>query len=265
MATERFQRQNFLGEDCENILACRRVAIIGLGGGGSHVVQELAHIGIGAFVNADPDVVEESNLNRLVGATDADVKNATYKVDVAKRLIHGINPTANVMSLADKWQTNPESLRDCDVIFGCVDRYDERDQLERMARRFLIPYIDVGMDVYRLDKIYLIAGQIALSMPGMPCLWCMGLLTDDLLRQEAARYGQVGDRPQVIWPNGVLCSTAVGIFMQLTTPWHECVTMPMLFEYDGNLHEVKPSNKTTILSQKICTHYADTDVGDPFF
>ena len=184
---------------------------------------------------------------------------------MAKRLIHSINPTAIVTSIQDKWQSNPESLRDCDVIFGCVDRYDERDQLERMARRSLIPYLDIGMDVHRLTNGYAISGQIALSMPDMPCLWCMGLLTEDLLQQEAARYGEVGDRPQVIWPNGILASTAVGMFMQLVTPWHQYVAMPILFEYDGNSHETKLSNKWPILKQKICRHFSPTEVGDPFF
>src|ERR1700730_12183464 len=40
------------------------------------------------------------------------------------------------------------TLRRCDVIFGCVDSYRERDELERFMRRFLIPYIDIGMDVH---------------------------------------------------------------------------------------------------------------------
>ncbi len=150
MASNRFQRQNFLGEHSEKILRNCNVAVIGLGGGGSHVVQQLAHIGIGTFVNADPDVVEESNLNRLVGATATDVENATRKVEVAERLIRAVNPAANVISVAERWQAKPELFRDCDVIFGCLDGYTERDELERMTRRFLIPYIDIGMDVHPL-------------------------------------------------------------------------------------------------------------------
>lgn len=59
------ERQNFLGIDSDAILARTRVAIIGLGGGGSHVVQQLAHIGIGHFVIVDDDEISDSNLNRL--------------------------------------------------------------------------------------------------------------------------------------------------------------------------------------------------------
>lgn len=264
MASNRYHRQSFLGERSEEILSSCRVAIVGLGGGGSHVAQQLAHIGVGTFVVADPDIVEESNLNRLVGATAADIENATRKVDVAERLIRAVNPAANVISISERWQAKPESFRDCDVIFGCVDRYTERDQLERMARRFLIPYVDIGMDVHPLETRYLISGQVALSMPGEPCLRCMGLLTVELLAQEAANYGPAGGRPQVIWPNGVLASTAIGLFMQLVTPWHN-KRIPILMEYDGNSHSVLPSNKLAILPQKVCRHHEDTDVGDPFF
>jgi molybdopterin/thiamine biosynthesis adenylyltransferase len=49
------------------------VGLAGLGGGGSHIVQQLAHIGFQRFVVYEGDVVEESNLNRLVGATSIDV------------------------------------------------------------------------------------------------------------------------------------------------------------------------------------------------
>ena len=55
--------------------------------------------------------------------------------------------------------------------------------------------------------------------PGGPCLRCCGLITDKRLEQEAERYGAAGERPQVVWPNGVLASTAVGLLAQLLTPW----------------------------------------------
>ncbi len=265
MASSRFQRQSFLGKRSQKILSGCRIGIVGLGGGGSHIVQQLAHIGIGTFVIADPDIVEDSNLNRLVGATAADVENATRKVEVAERLIRAVNPAANVIPIPERWQAKPDFLRDCDVIFGCVDGYTERDQLERMARRFLILYIDIGMDVHQAGKRYSISGQVALSMPGEPCLWCMGLLTDNLVTQENQNYGYAGDRPQVIWPNGILASTAVGLFMQLVTPWHDYHRLPILVEYDGNSHKLLPSEKLSILDQKTCTHYTSTDLGDPFF
>jgi molybdopterin-synthase adenylyltransferase len=57
-------------------------------------------------------------------------------------------------------------LRACHVIIGCVDSYRERDELERFARRFLIAYIDIGMDVHPLDNGLVVGGQVVLSLPG---------------------------------------------------------------------------------------------------
>jgi molybdopterin-synthase adenylyltransferase len=45
--SERYARQSFLGPKSKEVFKNCRVCIIGLGGGGSHVVQQLAHIGIG--------------------------------------------------------------------------------------------------------------------------------------------------------------------------------------------------------------------------
>jgi tRNA A37 threonylcarbamoyladenosine dehydratase len=81
------QRQSFLGSESENILKSLRVAIIGLGGGGSHIAQQLAHVGVGNLFLFDFDMIDKegTNLNRLVGATEADVKEGKLKVDIAKR------------------------------------------------------------------------------------------------------------------------------------------------------------------------------------
>jgi hypothetical protein len=99
-------------------------------------------------------------------------------------------------------------------------RFLERDELERFARRFLIPYIDLGMDVHEAEDGFSISGQTVLSSPGGPCLWCLGILTQERITREAGRYGRAGSRPKVVWPNGLLASLGVGLFMQLVCPWH---------------------------------------------
>jgi molybdopterin/thiamine biosynthesis adenylyltransferase len=159
----RHSRQSFLGRDSEQILRGLTIGVAGLGGGGSHIVQQLAHIGVGKLVIADPDQVEDSNLNRLVGATAADVQAATLKTVASERLARGINPGIVVTSVTDRWQAGHMHLRGCACIFGCVDSWSERDQLERFARRFLIPYIDIGMDIHELgDDEFTISGQVFL-------------------------------------------------------------------------------------------------------
>ena len=62
-------RQSFLGVDSDARLAAATVGLVGLGGGNSHVVQQLAHLGLGGFVLLDDDIITLTNLNRLVGGS----------------------------------------------------------------------------------------------------------------------------------------------------------------------------------------------------
>jgi hypothetical protein len=264
MSSGRFDRQGFLGPNSGRVFDGLRVAIVGLGGGGSHISQHLAHIGVGNPRVLDPQVIEDTNLNRLVGGTEADVKSGTPKVEIAGRLIRAVNAGIRVIEVQEKWQKRADILQACHFIFGCVDSFSERDQLERLARRFLVPYIDIGMDVHRVGETFVVSGQVALSLPDSPCLWCMGLLTEKRLEEEARRYGDAGGKPQVIWPNGTLASTAVGIFVNLVCPWQGGFDPALLWEYDGNRHIVAESNKVPTLRRMKCRHH-DGSLGDPFW
>ena len=262
----RLDRQSFLGPDSDSVLNAATVGLVGLGGGGSHVAQQLAHVGIGGFVLVDPDAIEDTNTNRVVGGTLDDVAAARLKVAIAERTIRSLLPEARVTSIRDSWHSAVEDLRLCDVIIGAVDSYVEREQLERFARRHLIPYIDIGMDVHDLGKAgHLISGQVILSSPGMPCLRCCGLITDDRLRREAEKYGAAGGRPQVVWPNGALASAAVGLAVQLLSPWYPSPPLFAYLEYDGNRSTMVRSPRVEMLIEAICPHHPLEEAGDPLF
>ncbi|HHT9147115.1 MAG TPA: HesA/MoeB/ThiF family protein, partial [Candidatus Wunengus sp. YC61] len=243
------------------------VGIIGLGGGGSHIVQQLAHIGFLNYVIIDPDTVDLSNLNRLVCCTLKDAQNKEPKINVAKRTILELHPTAIVKAYQGRWQEQPLLLRDCDVLFGCVDGFSERRELEAGARRFLIPYIDIGLDVNHVPpEPPVMAGQVILSMPGEPCLSCVGFLTEDKLAKEAEKYGDAGINPQVIWVNGVLASTAVGIAVDLITDWTTRQRQVVYLSYEGNKNILEPHMRLKYRDIKeSCRHYPADQVGEPYF
>ena len=150
---------------------------------------------------------------------------------------------------------------------GSVDTFVEREQLERFARRSLIPYIDVGMDVHDLKEHgFLVSGQIILSTPGNPCMRCCGFITDERLKREAERYGAAGSRPQVVWSNGVLASTAVGLLIQLITPWFPKPPDFAYMEYDGNQSTLVPSvYMRRAATMPTCPHHPTHELGDPLF
>lgn len=262
----RFDRQSFLGASSENVLHAATIGIIGAGGGGSHVVQQCAHMGIGGFTIADPDIIEDTNTNRLIGGTLADVAAARKKTDIAERLIRGLQPDARIILIPNAWQDAVDDFKRCDVIVGAVDSFKDRAELERFARKHLIPYVDIGMDVHAIgDAGFLVTGQIILSMPGEPCMRCAGFITDERLAQEAQRYGAAGSKPQVVWSNGVLASTAVTIVTQILTPWFKGPSSFVYLDYDGNKGTVTPNKRMAMLKGCSCPHHPADETGDPLF
>jgi hypothetical protein len=262
----RYMRQSFLGPDAQPTFKRTCVGVIGQGGGGSHIVQQLVHVGFENYRLFDFDKVEKTNLNRMVGATEADYKNKTRKIDVAERVIRGVIPKAKIKSFNTKWQNVADELRNCDIVFGCVDGFSERNQLEAATRRYLTPYIDIGLDVHpSKNEPPRMTGQVILSMPGHLCMWCMGFLTDKKLGIEAKKYGVAGNNPQVVWGNGVLASSAIGIAVDLLTNWTKSLNRAVFISYDANTHSLTEDIRLTFLRNKTCPHYPLEDAGSPQF
>lgn len=263
--TDRFSRQSFLGEESEALFRATRAGIAGLGGGGSHIAQQLAHVGVGGFVLFDPDFSDFPNLNRTVGATFADAASKLPKVLVAERMIRGINPYSVVWPIQAEWQTDFPALRACDVVFGCIDGFGGRAQLEESCRRAMIPLIDIGMDVHEGEP-YSISGQVVVSMPGRPCFKCVGFIREKDLDDEGRRYGEAGGNPQVIWPNGVLASTAVALFVQLIVPWCRIHPGSAFIGYDGDAFTLEHDGRLAVAEKQECGHFgAIGDLGDPLW
>lgn len=264
MKPDRYSRQTFLGSNAQLAFDTCVVAVVGLGGGGSHVVQQLAHIGIRHIELFDPDVTEFSNLNRLIGASLADAESGTPKVEIARRLVQRIEPTAKTTTHQCRWQEASTEIKNCDVIVSCVDSFIARQDLEITARRYMIPLVDIGMDVFVSGDRSHVAGQVILSLPGGPCMKCLGFLTDESLRREADLYGGAGGRPQVVWANGVLASLAVGIIVDLLTGWNGLSDRGEYLHFDGNRHLVSRSPRLEYAPTQ-CEHFPGDSVGEPVF
>lgn len=86
-----------IGKSAVERLHAKRVAVFGLGGVGSYVVEALARAGIGQLTLVDDDVISLSNLNRQLYALHSTLGQA--KVDVAKARVCDINPDCEVKAL----------------------------------------------------------------------------------------------------------------------------------------------------------------------
>ena len=259
-------RQGFLGDDAPRIIQQSKLGIVGLGGGGSHVNQQLAHIGFQNLVYADPDRIERTNLNRLVGATIDDARHSRLKVEIAERLFLSLQSDAKLDSSAAKWEEKIGALGECDIIFGCLDGFSGRRDLEIFCRSRMIPLVDIGMKVLREEKHPpSIFGQAVVSMPGHHCLRCLNVVTEENLAREAGDYG-AGPQPQVVWPNGVLASIAVGFAVQILTGWGGTAIPPYRLEFNGFEQTMTPaSNLLKVLQSIPCPHFSLSDLGGARF
>jgi hypothetical protein len=166
-----------------------RVGIVGLGGTGPIVLEQLAHLGVRRFLLMDPDVVEPTNLNRLVGATGADVGKP--KVEVAATYAKRINPSADIETRRGSvlLAREAEELVATDFVFGCTDSQGSRAVLNQFAYQYLVPVIDMGVAIVIAGgRVSHIAGRTQMLAPGLGCLVC-----GDLLNPEAVRVDLLTD------------------------------------------------------------------------
>jgi hypothetical protein len=91
---------------------------------------------------------------------------------------------------------------------------------------------------------------------------CVNFLTDELLAEEARRYGAAGGRPQVVWSNGVLCSAAVGIIADLATGWSRSGRDSIYLNFRGSNLSLSEDPRLPHLSGA-CPHYPLIEAGDP--
>jgi predicted ThiF/HesA family dinucleotide-utilizing enzyme len=227
-----FARQELaLGRSGQSRLRCTRVAVVGLGGIGSVVAMQLAHLGVGELVLIDGDVVEASNLSRIVGARQGDV-GTTSKVEIARRYTESLG-FARVETYPAYLDAGHEALlASCDLVFSCVDRQLPRALLNQIAYRHLIPTIDLGT-VFRVDETGLMmsdSGRVVVVGPGRPCLSCWGHLDPHALRIESlaaeerealVREGYIEGayeaQPSVMAFNTFVAGAGVVEFMRIVT------------------------------------------------
>lgn len=241
---DRYHRQVLaFGERGQAAVSSLRVAVVGLGGTGSVVASQLAHLGVRSMLLIDPDTVEATNLNRLVGATPNDV--GTAKVIVAARHIKTISPDTEVVAMQGDVANDDvaRALLEADFIFGCTDSMASRAVMNQLAYQFFIPCIDMGVGIHVVDgDVRFIAGRVQMLSPGLPCLVCTDKLDYEQVRREmmsdAQRksdpyiQGEAVPQPAVISLNSTVSSAAVTMFLAAVAGVPSAARM---LTYDGKL------------------------------
>ena len=122
-------------------LAKSKVAVIGAGGLGGHVILLLARLGIGHLVVVDHDVFEESNLNRQALCNEKALGKS--KSEEAAAAVGSINPAVQVTSYQVRINASnaEEILAGSGVVVDALDNITDRFLIEKSAKKLRIPLV----------------------------------------------------------------------------------------------------------------------------
>lgn len=135
----------------------KRVLVVGCGGLGGHIIDQLARIGVGFLRVVDGDVFEETNLNRQL-LSDVSVLGIS-KAKAATAHIARVNP--NITAEAVEEFLTPENaaglLNGCDIVMDALDNVPSRKILATACTEAGIPYVYGAIQGW--------VAQAAISMP----------------------------------------------------------------------------------------------------
>lgn len=244
-----------------------RVAIVGLGGLGLLISEQLSRIGIRKFTLIDGDKVEESNLNRLTGFYAE--HTGMFKVNVAAMNIRRVAGQKTEVNLLREFLTSEtmEVLEGHDLIVGGVDREGPRLLMNEASVRYLIPYLDTGSGIRASEgRVTQMGGQVRSVIPGTtPCLQCYAKGLDpfeaavDLMTEQDRNLRRtlgyvegtdLSPEPSVIPLNGIIASLCTQEIAKLITGFHEFHTY---VHYDSLKNELQlPIRAIALEPEKSC-------------
>lgn len=255
MSQERYDRQvRFFRKEGQDKLSSTKVAIVGVGGLGSHVVQQLAFLGVRDITIIDEDVSDITNLNRLIGSHHNDHLSNLAKVAVTERMVREIDPTIKITKI-EKNLISKESfnaVKNANYVFGCVDNDGPRLVLTELCSAYKLPYFDLASEIIPDSKLSY-GGRVCFSNEGQGCLACLDQISSEevgeyFMSKESKDdrrkiYGlpvdeQQGSGPSVVTLNGIVASLATMEFMVHVTGIRNAQRLVI---YHGNYSKVTVS------------------------
>ncbi len=151
-----------------------RIGIVGCGGTGSAVAEQLTRLGARKLILIDPDILSETNVTRVYGSHPGLV--GVPKAALLKDHLAQIAPSSAIDAVQGMITSSAtvRHLLDCDVVFGCTDDNAGRLVLSRLASYFMTPVIDCGvlLSSDADDTLTGIHGRVTTLVPGQACLVC---------------------------------------------------------------------------------------------
>lgn len=179
------------------IVSNQTIAVVGVGGLGSVIAENLIHMGFQSVPLIDPDIVEITNLNRIVGAYYSDALESRLKVEVVGGHLRRINPDAVVEAYAvgiEDESVLPVLMRS-DWIVVATDNHFSRYHAQRIALQLGVPLIAAGVNItVEEGRIADWSGEVIVTRSGDGlCLNCLGRINPTLVAAYEHRADTIGD------------------------------------------------------------------------
>ncbi|MBC8065592.1 MAG: ThiF family adenylyltransferase [Chlorobia bacterium] len=229
-----FDRQIALfGEEGQAAIRKAKVAVVGVGGIGTHLVQQLSLLGVRDIALIDHEELDETNLNRYIGVREGDPIPGTLKVNIGERLVRAVDAQANVVTVPHRFQSIDgfAAIIRADVVFGCLDTEGARFILNELCVAYDLKLIDCATEVLPEEPL-IYGGHVHILWDRPGCLYCLGLLDMNAVREDLETSDQRTNResvygvdrellrqsgPSVVSLNGVVASIGVSEFMVAIT------------------------------------------------
>jgi hypothetical protein len=230
---QRFARQEALfGRAGQERIEATSVAIVGLGGNGTQVAQNLVHLGTRKFILIEPGDLKNSSKNRYIGHRHDDPVPGTTKLEIAERMIRAISPNAEVVPIKHPLEHEGAlaAIANADVVFGCLDDDGPRFLLNDVCAARRKRLIDVATEIIPGTNTEPVryGGRVFVIWERPGCLVCCNqldmnevglyLASPEERKNREDIYGirrqdPNGSGPSVVTLNGVVSSLASTEFM----------------------------------------------------
>jgi len=228
------------------------ISIVGVGGLGSIIAEHLIHMGFHEINLIDPDILEVSNLNRVVGAYYKDAQQQRSKVEVVKRHLTNINPNASVE--AYKKDVHDEEMESVlalsDWMIVATDNHSSRLKAQQLSVQYFVPLLSVGVNItVKGSKIEDMSGEVITARVGdYLCLSCLNRINptkvaserhpDQTIREALVKRGYVTGQdikePAVKTLNTFVATMAVEVLINQYTEARRHVPV-LVYENNGSM------------------------------
>ncbi len=159
-------------------LSTKTALIIGCGGLGGYVIEELARAGVGKLILVDGDVFSRSNMNRQLMAKEETL--GVPKANVYAKRLGEISHCTVESHVAFFDEGNASLIDKADVVIDCVDNVPTRKFIAKECRRRGKLFVHGAIEGEE--------GQVMLCFPGDKTFEKFYANVDDSTRHETVSY-----------------------------------------------------------------------------